>query len=132
MTHIYLLLRRIAAFLYDTLLLFSVLFMATGVLVYANNNRSMDSWSYRVFLLAVTGIFFCWFWKKGGQTLGMRAWRIKLVNNDASDLSWRTCVLRFVSGLCLFGVTYVYAVFDRQNRTLHDRLSKTQIIRHKN
>ena len=124
-----LLLRRIAAFLYDSLLLLSLFFMFTGIAVFFNQGQAIESVFYRIVLLPVAGVFYCWFWKRGGQTLGMRAWRIKLVNNDSQILTWEKCIVRFITGLMLFGVTYVYALFDKQGRTLHDRLTHTHIKR---
>jgi uncharacterized RDD family membrane protein YckC len=128
MTTLFQLLRRLGAFLYDLMLLFSVLFVVTGVIVYFNNLNAVESMGYRVILLLSSAMFFCWFWKHGGQTLGMRAWRIKLVNSKQTAITWTQCVTRFAAGLLTFGLTYIYALFDSNGRTLHDVLSRTKII----
>lgn len=123
------LLRRLAAFLYDSLLLLALAFFITGIAIYFNNGQAWESVAYKFSLLPFAGIFFCWFWKNGGQTLGMRAWRIKLVNNDETIVTWRACLVRFITGVLLFGVTFLYALLNREGRTLHDRLSHTTIQR---
>ncbi len=126
-TYLLLLLRRIAAFLYDSLLLFALFFFVTGIAIQFNEGKAIQSSLYPLLLLPVAGLFFLWFWINGGQTLGMRAWRIKLVNNEGQNPSLRACVVRVVTGTLLFGVSYLYACFDTEGKTLHDRLSLTQI-----
>ena len=75
--------------------------------------------------------FYCWFWINNGQTLGMQAWRIKLVtfSGDAPDL--RACLLRslgaLLSAACL-GLGYLWCLFDRHGRYWHDYLSGTELI----
>jgi len=126
-THLLLLLRRISAFLYDSLLLLALFFFITGVVILFNNGHAIESSAYKFALIPVAGIFFSWFWKNGGQTLGMRAWRIKLVNNHASSVTWSECLVRFITGTLFFAVTFLYALFDANGRTLHDQLSNTWI-----
>ncbi len=126
------LLRRLAAFLYDSLLLFALFFFITGVAISFNQGRAIESAIYQLALIPVAGLFFFWFWNKGGQTLGMRAWRIKLVNNDGSDADGFACLKRVLSGTLFFGLTYLYALINNRGDTLHDRLSSTRIERIQN
>ena len=75
--------------------------------------------------------FFCLFWLKNGQTLGMQAWRIKLVNFEGGPPSFGKALLRcggaFLSTACL-GLGYLWCLFDRNNRYWHDYLSRTELI----
>jgi len=77
-------------------------------------------------LLTLTG-FFCYFWMKGSQTTGMRAWRMKIVNTDGNVPTLVQCLTRFVLApigwLCFFT-----ALFDTKKQCLHDKLSQTQLI----
>ncbi len=130
-TCLLMLLRRLAAFLYDSLLLLALAFFITGIAIYFNNGQALESVAYKLSLIPIAGIFFCWFWKNGGQTLGMRAWRIKVVNNDDTKLTWANCFVRFGAGVLLFALTFIYALIDKDCRTLHDRLSSTRIAREK-
>jgi len=128
------LLRRLAALLYDALLVAGLLFLFTLILVVARGGRAIDPdtlW-YRATLVAVTFLFCGAFWTRGGQTLGMRAWRIRVVALDGQGLSWRRAALRFVaSWLALLpaGLGYWWALVDSERCCWHDRLSATRVIR---
>ena len=82
-------------------------------------------------IVTVWLIFYIWFWRHGGQTLGMLAWRIRLVALTGGTPSVKDCILRclwaFPSAL-LCGLGYLWIYFDPQNCCLHDRLSKTRVI----
>ena len=86
---------------------------------------------FRAYLLGVAFAFFTWFWMHGGQTLGMRAWRLRVVGADRRPLSWRQASGRFfaaaLSWACL-GVGFLSILFDEQRLAWHDRLSGTRLI----
>ena len=71
------------------------------------------------------------FWRKNGQTLGMQAWRIKLVDEDGAPPGTGRSVLRclaaMVSAGCL-GLGYLWCLVDRDGRYWHDYLSHTQLV----
>lgn len=123
-----LLLRRLAAFLYDCLLLIALFFIITGIAILANDGNAIHSPLYKLFLIPVTAIFFSWFWKRGGQTLGMRAWHLKVVGNEQEVLTWKVCFIRFSLGLVFFAITYFWMFFNHRQAALHDQLSKTRVI----
>ena len=72
------------------------------------------------------------FWRRGGQTLGMRAWRLRLVNDNKGPFTLMQCLVRFLvaiaSSLTLF-VGYFWVWFDKDGLSWHDRYSNTRIIR---
>jgi uncharacterized RDD family membrane protein YckC len=73
-------------------------------------------------------------WRRGGQTLGMRPWRLRLVAADgaAAPLSWRRLWLRYLVGslsLLLGGLGFWWAWLDRKRLTWHDRASGTRLLR---
>lgn len=72
--------------------------------------------------------FFLWFWKHGGQTLGMRAWRLKIYNlKDESNISYARLVLRLVTALCGLGTLLV--LIDYKNKqSLQDRVAQTEVL----
>jgi len=127
------LLRLFIAIIYDSLLLLSVLFFATGlVLVLTGGQVSQDyNIFYQIYLLMVCFFYFSWPWLRSGQTLGMKAWRIQVQSIDGNPLTWRQVSLRFfmaiVSGL-LLGMGFFWAIVDKQHRTWHDRVSDTRIV----
>ena len=120
--------RKVAAFFYDCLLLIAVFFVVTAVAVRVNGGEAIESPLYLLALVPVALLFFCWFWMNGGQTLGMRAWKIKAVNDNDEDLSLRASVIRFFTGLVFLPIVLLPALGDKQKRGLHDRLAGTRIV----
>lgn len=127
------LLRRVAALLYDWLLLIGIYFPITGLLLLFRGGRAFERQdpTYLGFL-AITGIlFFSWFWVHGGQTLGMRAWRLRLISTDGRPPSWQQAIVRCiaaVAGAGLVGLGYWMMFFDRESRSLQDIVSRTRVV----
>jgi uncharacterized RDD family membrane protein YckC len=103
-TPIALLARRLAAMSYDGLLLLAVLLFASAVLIpFAKSGATPTYHPLRtLYLLAVCFGFFGWFWTHGGQTLGMRAWRLQLQSRSGGTVSWQRAGLRFALSLPLW------------------------------
>ncbi len=134
--------RRIAALVYDTLILLAISFMygATLTAIAVKSGHEPEGYqpmfSSPLFLLGWLFClisFYCWFWHKSGQTLGMRTWRIKLVQNTvgASPPTWKQCILRSIISpmviLCL-GIGYWYQWLNKDQLSLHDKLTGTRVI----
>ena len=122
-----------ATIFYDSLLLCSVFFCATLALMPFIGGEAIDSGNlaYNAFLLILAYLYFCWQWVSGGQTLGMRSWHIHVINESGSKPDWRQSSIRFLTSLlsiCLFGTGFLWAMLDKEKRSLHDHLSKTQLI----
>jgi uncharacterized RDD family membrane protein YckC len=127
------LLRRLAALFYDSLLLLAIWFLATALLlpftggeaIHANNPLLPS------YLLFLSFFFYGWFWTHGGQTLGMRAWKLQLRNLRPGPVTWWQVLLRFMvaipSALAL-GLGYLWMVADKRKLTWHDRYSETCIV----
>ena len=125
--------KRLAAFCYDLLLLVGLVasFTLLVVLVHGGAIGPGSLW-LQLALLAIVIVFFCGFWVHGGQTLGMRAWRIRVVQEGGGPLSWPRALTRFAAGvlsLLPFGLGFWWAIFDAQRRGWHDRLTGTRVIR---
>lgn len=127
-----LLLRRTAAFIYDCLLLIALFFVTTAVVVPLNDGEALQHWSYKIVLLLIAFLFFDWFWRHGGQTLGMRAWRIRVESQNAETLTFNQTMQRFLVGCVAFGFTMIYMLFNAEGHALHDKLSKTKIVKYYN
>ena len=86
---------------------------------------------YQVTLLVVWVSFYGLFWTRSGQTLGMLAWRLKLVRDDNEPIRWRDVLVRLAIGipsLLLAGLGFFWLWFDRDRLTWHDRASHTRPI----
>ena len=127
------LLRRLAILCYDALPLFAVLFAATLIVFPLNGGEAFAPYDalYSAYLLAVTFFYFGWFWTHGGQTLGMRAWGVRLVGRNATRIKWRDCLVRFLAALISllpFGLGLFWTLIDAEKRAWHDRISGTRLI----
>ena len=120
--------RRGFAFLYDSLLLIALFFVVTSIAIAFNEGLAIENHAFKLVLYGVGFLFFSWFWRHGGQTLGMQAWRIKVISESNNPLTYKQCAIRYLTGTVLFGITLVFAAFSPSKQGLHDTLSKTKII----
>lgn len=127
------LLRRLGALFYDSLLLLGIFFFSTlALLPWHGEGFGPHSLLYKLYLLGVAFLFFGGFWTHGGQTLGMRAWKIRLCSVDGGAVGWRQAALRYVAAFfsfSLFGLGFFAALFDPGKRCWHDRVAGTRMLR---
>lgn len=122
--------RRFAAFVYDALVLVGVIMTYTLIVVLARGAREVEpgTWWFLPSLIALTAFFYAWFWTRGGQTLGMRSWRLQLVSLDGEPIGWRRALVRVAAAWLAalpLGAGYWWKFFDKDRLCWHDRLSKT-------
>ncbi len=130
--------RRLAALLYDALLLGALLMVFTAPILLLTGGRavlseSVGAWVYlyRACLAGVIAAYFIVNWMRSGQTLGMRAWHLHVVDEDGRRPGLRQAALRFACAALAWapaglGVLWLYV--DPQHLALHDRLSRTRLI----
>ncbi len=141
-------LRRLAAMVYDTLVAVAVGMCAAMVLIvtlvvllsngvldmqhYAEPSEAIQhSVLYKTLIQVWVGGwiagFFLWFWKRGGQTLGMRAWRLRIFSTVDEPVTWPRLLIRLVASLGGLGTLLV--LFDiKHKQSLQDRLAKTEVL----
>lgn len=101
--------RRLAAIVYDALLLLGVLIGATALVLgltvavvggaaFRAHNPLAGNPFFQTYLFLVCFFFYGGFWTHGGQTLGMRAWRLRLQRRDGRGVNWWQALLRFLIG----------------------------------
>jgi len=129
------LLRRLAAILYDGLLLVAVEMLAAALWLPIFGDHPPASHPlyhlYQAFLLLVAFAFFAGFWLRGGQTLGMRAWRLRLHSSTGGPLSLRQSLIRFgiaILSWLVIGLGFLWSLLDPQRRTWHDLASGTMVL----
>jgi len=123
-------LRRIGAFGYDLLLLLAILFATTVLLLPFTEGEAIESGNilYSIYLFIIAFLFFGWFWTHGGQTLGMRAWGIRLEQLNGHDISWPQALHRFILMCMTLGLGLLWCFTNKERRAFHDRLTGTHII----
>lgn len=125
--------RRTAVIIYDLLLLLALLFLATALLLPFNNGEAFlpNQYFFSIYLLAISFIFYGWFWTHGGQTPGMKAWRIKLQTFNQTPITWKHAYKRFFMAIVswlFFGLGFLWLLIDKQRYTWYDRFSKTRLF----
>lgn len=128
------LLRRMAAMLYDSLLVLALLFLATLPFVAVRGGEAVEpsgSPAYQLGLLLVIYLFFVGFWTTKGRTLGMQSWGLQLEDKHGRIPGVARASVRFfaacVSFACL-GLGFAWQLVDRERLTWHDRLSGTRLM----
>lgn len=119
--------RRLASMVYEAVLLFAVAFFAAWLFFFASGAREATSgwlrYALQLFIVAVFAAYFLWCWLRGGQTLAMKAWGIRLV-----EVTPRRAIVRFVLAVLLLPLSIVWALFDHDRQFLHDRLAGTRLV----
>lgn len=140
--------RRLLAMIYDTLVAVAVGMCAAMVMIIVMvvllKNELLplqghaepaaliqSSWAYKLVIQLWVGTwiagFFLWFWKKGGQTMGMRAWRLRIFSTTETPMSWSRLILRLV--FSLGGIGTLLVLFDyKHKQSLQDRIAGTEVL----
>ena len=125
--------RRFGALFYDLFVLLGIVFIAALPLPWFDQitgGTVLGLWIKRLYLLGVCFAYFGGFWVKGGQTLGMRAWQLRVIRNSGRALGWGDALKRF-TGLCLAVITLGLGFFWMLADTRHsnwDKLCGTRVI----
>ena len=121
--------RRLAAMLYEALLLLAVAFFAGSLFLFASGGHDATAgwhrYALQAFIALVFAAYFLWCWLRGGQTLAMRAWRIRLV-----DVTPKKALARLLLAALFVptGISILWALFDRERQFLHDRFAGTRLV----
>lgn len=127
--------RRLASMLYESMLLLGVLaltFLVPYLILGAVAGVTPPGWALWLHVFLVLGLYFVWYWRRGGQTLAMQTWRLKIVEGaEGRTASLGRCWLRYALAwpsvlLCGFGL--LWALVDRDRQFLHDRLAGTCVV----
>ncbi len=90
--------RRLACLMYEGLLLFGVVMIATYLYSALTQQRHALNGRHglQAFLFIVVAIYFVWFWSHGGQTVAMKAWHIRVVDTQGKPLSELKAFRRYI------------------------------------
>ena len=116
--------------LYDLLLLIAWVFIP-WVIISMVMERSYDGPLFQAMVYLQIGLFFTYFWRLKGQTLGMQVWKIKTINDRGEILTFAECVVRFffaTFSFAVMGLGFVWILFDPDRLAWHDRASGTRVV----
>ncbi len=130
---------RLSAAVYDLLPLIGLWMLSAGLCLLATRGEvdvAHPPLAYRnalrAVLVAVTAAYFVVSWSRGGQTIGMRAWRLRVVASDGRALPWPRALLRFavaLVSLLTLGAGFLWCLADREHRAWHDHVARSTMIR---
>ncbi len=123
--------RRLAAMLYDGFLILALWLVTLLIMVIFNRGDAVFGAVVQSILFLELFMFFTYFWIADGQTIGMKAWRLRLVMNSGRGPSLNQVTVRFIAACISFaalGLGYWWVFIDKRNRTWPDILSDSQII----
>ena len=126
--------RRVAAILYDTLLVAALLFLATIPFIAMRGGEPVeigDNALYRVVLGTVFYGFFVGFWTRSGRTLGMQSWGLQLETADGEIPTLASASVRFFAAIISWapaGLGFLWQLWDKDKLAWHDRISGTRLV----
>jgi uncharacterized RDD family membrane protein YckC len=123
--------------LYESLLAFAVAFFAGLAFLAIVGGPMSDAQRhvFQLYLFLVLGGYFVFCWRRGGRTLAMQTWHLRLMRADGGARiglaqAWLRYALAWIS-LLVFGAGFLWALFDRERQFLHDRLAGTRVVHEK-
>ncbi|MEP6633640.1 MAG: RDD family protein [Luteimonas sp.] len=128
---------RLLALSYDLWPALALWMAAAALFTVLHGNQPLAAFSggqIALWLLCwtLTGAYAVISWRRGGQTLGMRPWRLRVTGHDDAPAAMRALLQRYVIGtlsLLLVGAGFWWAWIDRDRLTWHDRASGTRLRR---
>lgn len=131
--------RRLAAIVYDSFLVAGLLLLAgaLAMLLAASIGGKesalhvSENILFKLWIALPPLLFFIGFWTHGGQTLGMRAWKIMVIRRDGMPLNLKNALIRLFCAILSWlpmGLGFLWMLGDRDGLTWHDRLSGTQLV----
>lgn len=119
--------------IYEALVV-SALALLAGLAFYGAENGPVSGnmrHLFQLYLFLVLGVYFVASWSRGGRTLPMQTWKMRVVRGDGMSIGIGQAMLRYVLAwlsLLSLGAGFLWAFFDRDRQFLHDRLAGTRIV----
>lgn len=125
---------RLLALIYDALPMIPLTMLTSAAFVWLHGGRTVeDSPGLGLLQLITTwtliGLYFVLSWRRGGQTMGMRPWRLKVLAADGRPASSRALWLRYLVASLTPGLCLLWSLIDSERRGLHDLASGTVFVR---
>lgn len=125
---------RLLALLYDAVIAIALLMCSSAIVILMNHGSPVTPGGLSallafLFFWAILGIYAICSWRYGGQTLGMRPWRLKVLTLEGTQPSWRALCLRYSIASITFGLGALWSLFDADRRALYDLASGTIFVR---
>lgn len=125
---------RLLALLYDGLIALALLMSLSALVLLLRSGEPVQPGSllaFAEFILLWSGIgaYAILSWRFGGQTVGMRPWRLRVVTSEGGRPEWRALLVRYGIASATLGTSLLWCLFDNQRRGLHDLCAGTVVVR---
>ena len=129
--------RRLAALFYDVLVLVALWMFAAALILLAfggdvdvADQPLLYHLVLQITLLVLSAAYFVISWSRGGQTIGMRAWRVRIVDAEGRSPKPAQSLMRFALALIslIGGFGFIWCLFDADRRAWHDLMAKTRMV----
>jgi uncharacterized RDD family membrane protein YckC len=127
--------KHFAAFLYDVFPILGIFIMTSLIVMFIKQGEIVDQHTlwFDTLIALELALYYIYSWKVGGQTIGMRAWHIKIVPNNVNqtNLSWAQAIIRFFIGTLstiLCGAGLFWKIVSNNNQSWMDISSQTKTI----
>jgi uncharacterized RDD family membrane protein YckC len=144
--------KRLMASTYDLLPLIALLMVATALMLQLTGAEGVPKsgveriplnaiegiprtglvhYLYQALILLLVALYYIWSWHRGGQTIGMRAWRLRVQTEAGAKPAFKTASLRFALSLVsigALGLGLIWSLIDPKRRMWHDRWTGTEVI----
>ncbi len=125
--------RRLMAMTYDFFLVTAVLMVGSFAFLALTGGEAVEGairTAYQVYLALLATGFYAFFWLRGGQTLGMQAWHLRVQQADGRPMTPSLVARRLLTGIATLGpVGLVSVPFHPRGLSLCDMLSNTILVR---
>lgn len=131
--------RRLAALFYDLLVLIAIWMCAAALVLLAFDGEvdvarqpPLYHLTLQGVLLSLSAFYFVISWSRGGQTIGMRAWKVRILDSEDRPPDVPRSLLRFCLALVslIAGFGFIWCLFDADRRAWHDVMAKTKMVTH--
>ena len=125
---------RLLAFTYDLLPMIPLTMAVSALFLWINGGATVEHAPLLgvlelLTIWALVGAYFVLSWRRGGMTLGMRPWRLRVLAADGKPASTRALWLRFAVASVTPIVCWSWCLVDGERRGLHDLAAGTVLVR---
>jgi len=131
--------RILGAIIYDTMIIFAIIFIAAQWFPFIPEQYQTHiivMLLKQIYILGIAFFYFGYSWRRGGQTIGMKTWRIRVQSADTAaeeyiQLSWKQCLIRYLVAIISWlpaGLGFIWIMFDSQHRSWQDIASSSQLV----
>ena len=125
--------RRLASIFYDGVLVVAIVIITSLPFYSFNVEESfLLKLTMQLYFYLIIQYFFVWFWVNSAATLGMKSWKIKIVDINGNNISYKKAIVRFnvsILSISIFGLGFLISLFRKDKKGLHDIISRTQLIK---